>query len=104
MQLDRANRKELRRAGYALNIAEFEAAHLLKSAGIEFSRRGYPDYAILRDGEIAGFVEVKPTTTRALRDGQKLFRDMCGRFGIPFLKWSPDEGSEALLQFVANLS
>jgi hypothetical protein len=46
---------------------------------------------ILDEGEIVGFVEVKPSNASYLRPGQERFKRFCERYGIPFAKWSPDE-------------
>lgn len=101
---NRAFRKELRREGYSLNLSEFEAVSVLKSCRVEFSRRGYPDYTILNKGEIVGFVEVKPHAGKSLRKGQEKFKNMCDRYSIPFLRWSPDDGHDPLINFIESLT
>ena len=55
------------------------------------TRRGYPDYIVMKDGKIFGFIEVKPRASKELRKGQELFRQLCESYNIPFARWSPDE-------------
>lgn len=64
---------------------------------LDFYRQGYPDYQILHNGEIVGFVEVKPSKSSKLRPGQERFKRFCQKHGIPFFQWSPEEESALLL-------
>lgn len=73
------------------NVTEYAFEQLLKENGVSFSRRGYPDYTIIKNGRIVGFVEVKQWRRDRLRDGQRLFSRLCEDYGIPFARWSPEE-------------
>jgi predicted type IV restriction endonuclease len=59
--------------------------------GISYYRRGYPDFMILKDDEIVGFVEVKPIGGQQLKPSQERFERFCQRYGIPFTKWTPGD-------------
>lgn len=82
------NRKEYKRGP---NNAELSLEDLMDLNKIKYSRRGYPDYTVIKDGKIVGFIEVKPNKDKELRAGQILFREFCERSGINFYKWSPNE-------------
>lgn len=86
----------LRKTGGYLNIAEDAAAQTMKTLGIEYQRRGYPDFMVMKDGDINGFIEVKPNAGKDLRIGQQAFKRMCERFGIPFIRWCPEDGPELI--------
>lgn len=74
------------------NVAETRLQVAACHAGVVVTRRGYPDYAILaKDGEIIGFIEVKPTDKCNLKKGQQAFRRLCERYGIPFAQWCPTD-------------
>lgn len=74
-----------------LNKAEGEFQQLASFHGVEIHRRGYPDYMIIKDGEIIGFVEVKPSRKDKLRKGQEMFKKFCDKNCIPFVKWTPED-------------
>lgn len=80
-----------RRIGYRKgpNSAEATLCKLADAMGVELSRRGYPDYAVIESGEIVGFIEVKPKFGRGLKIAQTAFARMCQRYGIPFCRWYP---------------
>lgn len=88
----RKYKKVLREAGDFKNPSEKEFERQAILQGITFFRKGYPDYLILKDGEIIGFVEVKPSKTSKLRPTQERFARFCRKYNIPFLKWSPEDG------------
>lgn len=96
-------RREIRKRGHYLNEAETAAAVIFQKHSVAYVRRGYPDFIITKEGEIKGFIEVKPSGDKELRDGQKAFARFCERFGIPFMKWCPEQGEEAITEFVASL-
>lgn len=74
------------------NYAENELENILEAKGIYYTRRGYPDYTILdKNGEIYGFIEVKPYLNKQLKESQKRFMRFCERYKIPFRKWTPNE-------------
>lgn len=99
MRLSKEQRRELKKCGRVVNAAEAEAQFIFKRLGIEFKRRGYPDFTIVKNGEIVGFVEVKPRKEKALRVDQERVSRFCARLRIPFLKWSPEDGEEKIAAF-----
>jgi len=57
--------------------------------GIEI-QRGLPDYMIIKNGEVIGFVEVERYDLKDdLRNNQKLFMKFCKKHKIPYQVWSP---------------
>jgi hypothetical protein len=72
------------------NPSEYAFEQLLRENKIDFTRRGYPDYTILQNGRIRGFVEVKPVFNKRLRKGQIAFAKFCEERYIPFTTWTPD--------------
>ena len=57
--------------------------------GIEIER-GLPDFMIIKNGEVVGFVEVKRDDWNDdLRENQKLFMRFCRKHKIPYQVWSP---------------
>lgn len=88
-------KKHLRKMGVYTNPSETAFAQLAQKLGKKYIRKGYPDFMMLDDdGEIIGFVEVKPSSSSPLRPSQERFKRFCIRYGIPFSKWSPDIPSE----------
>lgn len=73
------------------NPAERELCSIAELHGVRLERRGYPDFMVVFEGEIVGFIEVKSKPTHNLRPGQVLFRRMCERHNIPFCQWNPTE-------------
>ena len=80
------------------NKSELHLETLCKRLNIEHSKRGYPDFTIYKDGEIFGFIEVKPNHGKELKREQKSFERFCKRMKIPFMKWTPEDGEEAILK------
>jgi hypothetical protein len=78
--------KVLRARGDYRNPSEQLFKELCDAEIISYHRRGYPDFMILRQNEIIGFVEVKPRGTKFLRPGQERFKRFCERYKIPFSK------------------
>lgn len=84
-----------------LNVAENKLQNIFKKLGHSYSRRGYPDFTVFdSNGEIYGFIEVKPFTDKKLKKNQELFRLFCERYEIPFLKWTPEMGEKAIHDFI----
>lgn len=77
--------------GRGYNMAEYEFELKATRKGIEVIRRGYPDFSIVRDGRIIGFVEVKPKSETARKPHQEMFRKLCEEHGIPFHYWKPGD-------------
>jgi len=82
------NRKQYRKGP---NIAEYSFETLADELKVGWHRRGYPDYMLIENDEIVGFVEVKPFQNDQLRKGQDRFKRLCEKYKIPFFKWSPDD-------------
>jgi VRR-NUC domain len=61
-----------------------------RSAGWEISKRGWPDFIMWKDGEIA-CVEVKKDLDR-LRDNQLSVLEALASHGVPCFTWRPIEG------------
>ncbi len=95
-------RQELKKNGWVVNVAETKAQITFKEMGIEYRRRGYPDYTILIDDEIYGFIEVKPYEEKELHVDQKRFQRFCEKRNIPFLKWTPESGMESIKSFMGG--
>jgi hypothetical protein len=87
----RKYRKVLRARGDYRNPSEQLFKELCDRQIVSYHRRGYPDFMILRQNEIIGFIEVKPRGTKSLRPGQGRFKRFCERYKIPFAKWTPDD-------------
>lgn len=85
-----------------VNLAERQAQSLFKLRSVDYKRRGYPDFTIIKDDEIFGFIEVKPNQGKELRIDQKRFGRFCKRFGVPFMRWSPEDGGQAIDRFLAS--
>ncbi len=73
------------------NEAEEAFQDLAFKSGVKLMRRGYPDFMVIEDEEIIGFVEVKPNFDKKLRKGQTTFKIFCDKNMIPFVKWTPGE-------------
>lgn len=56
------------------------------------TRRGYPDYAVVENNEIIGFIEVKPREgSGGLKIAQSAFFRLCKKYGIPCERWRPGD-------------
>lgn len=86
----REYKRQLARMEKRINPSEKEFMELaLNRTDITIYHRGYPDFMIMRDSKIIGFVEVKPNKKSRLRPGQEFFKEFCDRNNIPFFQWSP---------------
>ena len=62
---------------------------------LQATKKGFPDFALINNGEIVGFVEVKRTDRNdELREEQELFRKFCRKHDIPYQVWSPNMAFE----------
>ena len=62
---------------------------------LQVTKKGFPDFALINNGEIVGFVEVKRDDINdVLKEEQELFRDFCRKHDIPYQVWSPVMASE----------
>lgn len=78
-------------------------AVLMSGLGISTTKRGHPDFIVFNsDGTIYGFVEVKNKDEKFLKDSQKIYSIFCHKYGIPFLKWTPDTTSEDVEGFLKD--
>lgn len=82
------------------NWAEVQVVEECNKIGVELSRRGFPDFSVIQDGEIVGFIEVKPAMSRHLRVAQEAFKRMCELHGIPFARWNPGDPLPTFVQKV----
>ena len=95
-------RRLLRKQGFYRNKSETECAKIIQSFNLQHTRRGYPDFSIIKDDEIVGFIEVKQLKETKLKDPQSRFGRFCKRNNIPFMKWTPDDGIASVGKFVAE--
>lgn len=97
---------KLQEAGtkYFVNEAEDALAVLFKdNLKIEVTKRGHPDFIVFNsDGSIYGFVEVKNTEEKFLKDSQKLYHEFCVKHSLPFLKWTPRTTEQEVSDFLVN--
>jgi hypothetical protein len=82
--------EKLRNRDYK-NPSEKRFQENCERVGINYYRRGYPDFMIIKDDEIVGFVEVKPPDRQQLKESQIRFQRFCERYSIPFTKWNPGD-------------
>lgn len=87
----RKYKRELRKLGNYQNPSETAFCDEANKRDIKWHRRGYPDFMVLRDNEIVGFVEVKPNKQSKLRVGQERFKRFCEKYKIPFYQWCPED-------------
>lgn len=72
------------------NKAEQQCAEELRSLGWQVTKRGWPDFFCIKDGEIA-CVEVKPRPTCRMTTTQTLIMDKLKSHGIPCYLWMPSD-------------
>lgn len=75
------------------NEAEAACFDALSKEGWTLTKRGWPDFFCIRDGEIC-CVEVKPHKWHGLKRNQKTVMERLAAFGIKCFKWTPDGGLE----------
>ena len=95
-RLSLQERREIRKKGWYKNESETAAAKIFQRRGITVVRRGYPDFTVVRAGEIIGFIEVKPHHGKDLHKDQETFARFCVARGIPFMRWTPEDGERAI--------
>lgn len=96
-------RHNLRLKGWGVNLAELEANMIFEKLETKSTKRGYPDFSIIKDDEIVGFVEVKPCIGKKPKVDQERFRRFCIKQKVPHLIWSPDQGQDRLIAFIEGL-
>jgi len=73
-----------------------------RARGFEADKCGYPDFQIIRDGEILGFVEAKPNGGDKLKPEQERFARFCRKHGIPFLMATPGTSDDVIDEFISS--
>jgi len=62
---------------------------------LKVTKKGLPDFMIIKNGKVVGFVEVKKTEANdGLRKEQNLFKLFCKEHNIPYQVWSPNMAGE----------
>lgn len=72
------------------NTSEVRLMELAREAEVGVTRRGFPDFAVVKDGQIVGFIEVKRSRKTNLRPSQEIFQVFCDDHNIPFAVWDPE--------------
>ena len=75
------------------NEAEAALFDLMEADGWTVTKRGWPDFFCVKNGEICA-VEVKPSKSQALKRNQLAVMGMLSAKGVRCFKWSPDGGFE----------
>ncbi len=77
------------------NKTERELYNILTNDGYTVVKRGWPDFACLKNGEII-LIEVKPNKDTHLKTSQyKLMKALSDK-GIKCFRWSPDMGFQPI--------
>lgn len=77
------------------NAPEAAFVEFCKAKGWRCSKRGWPDYVVLRGSDSSlglALVEVKAHRGRRLKREQLLVLDLLSAYGVPCYRWSPDAG------------
>lgn len=77
------------------NKAEGECFEQLSASGWKLTKRGWPDFFCVKDGEIMA-VEVKPHKGSLLKRDQVVVMGLLAERGIPCYLWTPDGGLERM--------
>ena len=77
------------------NDAEGKCHDYLKENGFLVCRRGWPDFIIQKDDEVA-FVEVKPDGYRGLKTEQRFMMNFFADHGIACYRFTPRRGFEKI--------
>lgn len=77
------------------NRAELQLYEMMTEAGFEVLKRGWPDLACFRNGELV-LVEVKPNGNSRLKGHQQRLMDAFAAKGIKCYRWSPDMGFQPI--------
>lgn len=57
---------------------------------LQITKKGLPDFMVLKNGEVIGFIEVKRMDLNDnLKSEQRLFRNFCHKHKIPYQVWMP---------------
>lgn len=78
------------------NEAENACFMELSALGWTATKRGWPDFFCVRNGEIMA-VEVKPRKGHPLKANQAVIMGLLSDHGIPCYLWTPDGGLEQMI-------
>jgi len=78
------------------NVAEGKLFDLMTGAGWEVTKRGWPDFFCIRDGQVC-VVECKPYENSALKATQRIVMRALAAHGIPCFRYDPSSGMNRLL-------
>lgn len=73
------------------NSAEAMCYDTMTEQGWTVTKRGWPDFFCMKDGEIC-VVEVKPRATTPIKPNQKVIMDKLKEHGIACFRWDPENG------------
>ena len=79
-----------------INRAEAELFTLMDTNGWELTKKGWPDFACFKDGELI-LIEVKPKRSHRLKHWQRKIMTELVKRGIKCYRWSPDAGFEPII-------
>ena len=78
------------------NQAEGKCFDLLSTNGWKVTKRGWPDFFCVKNGEVCA-VEVKPSKHCPLKKNQLVIMGLLSANGIKCFLWSPDGGFEEVM-------
>jgi Holliday junction resolvase len=73
------------------NSAEAACFDAMREAGWTVTKRGWPDFFCVKDGEIC-VVEVKPRGSTPMKKNQNLVMEKLKEHGITCYRYDPDDG------------
>lgn len=73
------------------NKAEAMFYDAMTKGGWTVTKRGWPDFFCLKDGDIC-VVEVKPRETTPIKPNQRFIMEKLKEHGIPCYRWDPEIG------------
>lgn len=85
------------------NQAEAACFDLMEADGWKVTKRGWPDFFCVRDGEFCA-VEVKPSKASTLKRNQLAVMGMLSAKGVKCFMWSPDGGFEEVRGMLTNFA
>jgi len=85
------------------NVAEQQLYDGLIAKGWEVTRKGMPDFACYKNGELV-LIEVKPRRSERLkRDQYRLLTALAGH-GVRCFRWAPDVGFQQITPIVHDIN
>lgn len=76
-----------KRVGYSEAEDRFRNFIKREHPELKVTKKGLPDFMILKKGKVVGFVEVKDWLPDNLKREQILFKDFCREHNIPYQVW-----------------